>query len=105
MKQNGSSAQVGSDPSRIHGDPALVKALARAFHWQRMLETGYCATIDDLARRERIDPSYVSRIPRLTLLAPDIVERILDGQLAVQMTLPVSIKAFPEEWERQRWRL
>ena len=79
-----------------------MKALARAFHWQRMLETGYCATIDDLARRERIDPSYVSRIPRLTLLAPDIVEAILDGRQPENVTLPGLMEPFSVEWEQQR---
>ena len=58
----------------------LVKALARAFRWKRMLESGEFATIADLAEREGIAPSYMTRVLRLTLLAPDIVEAILDGK-------------------------
>ena len=61
-------------------DNALVKALARAFRWKRMLESGEFATIAELAEREGIAPSYMTRVLRLTLLAPDIVEAILDGK-------------------------
>ena len=60
-------------------DNTLVKALARAFRWKRMLETGQFATIGDLATREGIAPSYLTRVLRLTLLAPELVEAILDG--------------------------
>jgi hypothetical protein len=58
----------------------LVKALARAWRWQRMLEEGRFGTLAELADAERISRSYVCRVLRLTLLAPDIVERILDGR-------------------------
>jgi hypothetical protein len=61
-------------------DDALVKALARAHRWRRMLESGAYGTLAEMADAERISQSYVSRILRLTLLAPDIVERILDGR-------------------------
>ena len=56
------------------GDPALVKALARAFRWRRMLEAGDYYTIDELAAAEKINPSYLSRLLRLTLLAPGLME-------------------------------
>lgn len=61
-------------------DSSLVKALARAFRWKRMLESGEYATIAELAEREGIAPSYMTRVLRLTLLAPDIVEAILNGK-------------------------
>ena len=61
-------------------DNAMVKALARAFRWRKMLDTGVHATLEDLARAKGVAPSYVSRVLRLTLLAPDIVEAILDGR-------------------------
>jgi hypothetical protein len=66
--------------SKPHPDGELVKALARAHRWQRMLESGEYATLAEMADAERISRSYVSRVLRLTLLAPDIVERILDGR-------------------------
>jgi len=66
-----------------------------------MLETGRYGTIDELAAAEKINSSYVSRLLRLTLLAPDIVEAILDGRQPDGMTLPVLMEPFSVEWERQ----
>ena len=69
-------------------DITLIKAVARAFRWLRMLETGRFATITELAAAEKINVSYVARMLRLTLLAPDLVEAILDGRQPEGMTLP-----------------
>ena len=81
-------------------DSALVKALARAFRWRRMLESGVVSTVGEIATREKINKSYVSRILRLTLLAPQIVEAILHGRQAEGMTLRSLLKGFPVEWKR-----
>jgi hypothetical protein len=88
----------------LHGqqDITLIKALARAFRWRRMMETGRYGTIDELAAAEKINSSYVSRLLRLTLLAPGIVEAILDGRQPEGMTLPGLLKGVPVEWEGQR---
>ena len=83
-------------------DTTLVKALARAFRWRRMLENGRFATINELAAAEKINSSYVSRLLRLTLLAPGIVDEILDGRQPETITLPGLMEPFPVEWERQR---
>jgi hypothetical protein len=83
-------------------DTTLVKALAQAFRWRRMMEAGRYGTIDELAAAEKINSSYVSRLLRLTLLAPDIVEAILNGRQPEGMTLPELLEPFPVEWERQR---
>lgn len=82
-------------------DNTLVKALARAFRWKRMLESGEFATIAELAEREGIAPSYMTRVLRLTLLAPDIVEAILDGKQGPEVTLAQVLEPFPVEWQRQ----
>ena len=58
-------------------DNAMVKALARAFRWRKMLDTGVHATLEHLVRAKGVAPSYVSRVLRLTLLAPEFVEAIL----------------------------
>ena len=92
---------IPADIAVTHGDPALVKALARAFRWKRMLEDGRVGSVAELAAVEKINESYVSRILRLTLLAPEIVESILDGRQAPTTTLPVVMKAFPVEWGKQ----
>ena len=83
-------------------DSALVKALARAFRWKRMLDSGEFATIAELAEREGIAPSYMTRVMRLTLLAPEIVEAILDGKQRPKVTLARVLEPFPLEWEGQR---
>ena len=83
-------------------DTTLVKALARAFRWRRMMEAGRYSTIDELAAAETINSSYVSRLLRLTLLAPDIVEAILDGRQPEGMTLPGLMEPFSVEWRQQR---
>ena len=82
-------------------DNTLVKALARAFRWKRMLESGEYATIAELAKREGIAPSYMTRVLRLTLLAPDIVEAILDGKQGPEVTLARVLEPFPIEWDGQ----
>lgn len=82
-------------------DSALVKALARAFRWKRMLESGEYATIAELAEREGIAPSYMTRVLRLTLLAPDIIEGILDGKQGPEVTLAQVLEPFPLTWQHQ----
>jgi hypothetical protein len=67
-----------------------------------MMEMGRYGTINELAAAEEINSSYVSRLLRLTLLSPDIVEAILDGRQPEPMTLPALMDPFPVEWERQR---
>ena len=64
-------------PHRDSSTP--VKALARAWRWQRMLDDGVYASISEIGDAENISKSYVSRILRLALLAPDIIEAILAG--------------------------
>jgi hypothetical protein len=82
-------------------DRSLVRALARAFRWQRLLDNGVHGTFDDLARAERVSQSYVSRVLRLTLLAPSIVEAILDGRQPEGMRLEELLEGFPAEWKQQ----
>jgi hypothetical protein len=84
-------------------DGALVKALARAWRWQRMLDEGVHNSVSEIAEAEGINRSYVSRVVRLTLLAPDIIERILIGGRPSE--LPRLMKPFPSDWEGQRQRL
>ncbi|WP_443147231.1 hypothetical protein [Paracoccus spongiarum] len=82
-------------------DNTLVKALARAFRWKRMLESGEFATIAELAEREGIAPSYMTRVLRLTLIAPDLVEAILDGKQGPEVTLARVLEPLPSAWAAQ----
>jgi len=84
---------------RRTADDTLVKALARAFRWKRMLDSGAFATIGDLADHEKIASSYLTRILRLTLLAPDIVEGIVEGRGG--LGLAQLLEPFPVEWSGQ----
>jgi hypothetical protein len=88
-------------PPRRRVDNAMVKALARAFRWRKMLETGVYNTVEEIAAAEKINASYVSRVLRLTLLAPDIVETILDGRQPAETTLAVLMNPFPLAWGEQ----
>lgn len=83
-------------------DNTLVKALARAFRWKRMLGSGEFATIAELAAREGIAVSYLTRVLRLTQLAPDLVEAILDGRQGPGVTLARLMGSFPAPWTEQR---
>jgi hypothetical protein len=82
-------------------DNTLVKALARAFRWKRMLESGEFASISELAEREGIAFTYMARVLRLSLLAPDIVEVILNGRQGPEVTLARLLEPFPPEWTKQ----
>ena len=83
-------------------DNAMVKAIARAFRWREMLENGTHSTIAEIAAAEKINESYVGRVLRLTLLAPDIVEAILAGRQAAELQLDRLMKPFPVGWLDQR---
>ncbi len=84
-----------------HVDNTLIKALGRAFRWKRQLDSGEVSTLDELAKREKISPYYLTRVLRLTLLAPDIIEDILDGRLGPQATLAALMDPFPPLWADQ----
>ena len=87
---------------RTRIDNTMVKALARAFRWRKLLETGFYITVEEIAVAEKINPSYVSRVLRLTLLAPEIIEMIVDGRHPTDLTLVSFMKPFPLEWKEQK---
>jgi hypothetical protein len=91
-------------PPRARVDSAMVKAIARAYRWRKMLESGIHATIAEIAAAEKINESYVGRVLRLTLLAPDIVEAILGGRQSADLQLDDLLRKFPVEWLAQRDR-
>ncbi len=90
-----------AEPSSLV-DGTLVKALARAHRWQGMLEGGEYGSIEELAKAERINPSYLARVLRLTLLAPEIVESVLDGRHDPErITLARLMRPSPAVWGPQ----
>ncbi len=88
-------------PETRQTDDTLVKALARAFRWKRMLESGEFGTISDLAQHEGIAAPYLTRVFRLSFLAPAVVEAILDGRQPPGLTLQSLRGQLPDEWSRQ----
>lgn len=92
-------------PTKPQPDGVLVKALARAWRWQRLLDKGVHGSVTELAEAEKISKSYVSRILRLALLAPDLVEAILGGWADQRVMLKKLEQSVPAGWEEQRTRL
>ncbi len=82
-------------------DNTMVKVIARAFRWQRLLYNGTYATIEDLAIAEKINPSYISRVLRLAFLSPKVVQAILDGKQPVWLTMKDLLRPHPNNWPEQ----
>ena len=91
--------------SKPQPDGTLIKALARAWRWQRMLDDGVFTSVSEIGDAENISKSYVSRILRLALLAPDIVDAILAGRTVQGVMLEQLERPLPASWEEQRDKL
>ena len=111
QRRGGRKRIVAPDGSEIapstkpQPDGTLVKALARAWRWQRMLDDGVYTSVSEIGDAENISKSYVSRILRLALLAPDIIEAILAGTADHGMMLEQLERPLPASWVEQRGRL
>ena len=89
-------------PTKPQPDGMLVKALARAWRGQKLLDSGVHGSVTEIAEAERISKSYVSRILRLAPLAPDLVEAILGGWADQRVMLEKLERPLPVGWEDQR---
>jgi hypothetical protein len=109
--QRGGRKQILSPPGTTPWSPAprvdsaLVKAVVRAHRWRQKLENGEYTSSAELAKAEKVNDSYLSRILRLTLIAPDIIEAILTGRQPSTLQLDDLLKPLPAAWERQRSEL
>lgn len=108
FRQQGGRKQIVAPPdaspwlkpaARIDG--TLVKAIVRAHRWRDMLETGKYSTVRELANAEKINESYVSRVLRLTLLSPAIIEAVLVGRQPAWLAVGDILKPIPVEWSKQ----
>jgi hypothetical protein len=81
---------------------ALIRALARAHRWKRLLEDGRYRSAGELADAEGVTRSFVNRLLRLTLLSPHIVEIILDGRQSKGLQREELTQSLPSKWEEQQ---
>lgn len=86
-------------------DTALLKAIVRAHRWRQLLEGGEYASSAELAKAEKVNASYLSRILRLTLIAPEIIEAVLTGRQPSTLQLDDLLKPLPATWARQKAQL
>ena len=93
---------TGEAAIQTRADPALLKALARAFRYQKLLDEGRYASISEMAAAENIERGYLGNLLRLTLLAPMIVDAILAGRHRADLALPTLMQPVPDSWDEQR---
>ncbi len=98
----GPDGTPGWQPPPRAPDNTLIKALARAHRWQRRLDSGRFASIKELADAEGLADRYLAKLLRLTLLAPDIIEMILDGRQPKGIQLADFMGPWPLAWPAQR---
>jgi hypothetical protein len=101
VNSDGGLRQLSRDAPRQRTENALLKAIAKAHRWRRKIESGEHASITELAKAENVNQSYACRILRLTLLAPTIVIKILDGRYSADLMLKRIMKPLPVRWDEQ----
>ena len=106
VAKRGGRKEVQLPPGANNRSPdyTLIKAVARAYRWRKILEAGDMGTIAELAEYEKVSPSYLTRVMRLTLLAPDIIEAILDGN-PPSIGLSELLDPMTPVWAEQRAQL
>lgn len=80
----------------------ILKAIAQAFHWKEMIDRGEVSSARELATKLKVNESYLVRVMRLNLLAPDIIEAILNGRQPKELTLTDLLAPIPLHWDEQR---
>ena len=94
--------RVATDDRSVH-DVTLLDGVARAFYWQHLLDTGAMQSGSAISRAEKLHPSVINELLRLTLLAPDIIEQFMAGKQPRRLTLIwFQRNPLPVDWEAQR---
>jgi hypothetical protein len=94
-------SEVPYTAPRTRFDDSITKALARAHRWRSLIENGTYASITELAKDKGVNDTYACRLLRLSLLAPDIIEAILDRR-GTHLTLDTLVQSLPLEWDKQQ---
>lgn len=95
-------APEGSSAHKSATQESLVIAIARAYRWKTLLESGRFPSITAMAAAIKMDTSYMARLLNLTLLAPDIIMAILAGDEPSGVSLEKLTKNLPLDWVEQR---
>ena len=99
--RSGRKRVVFPENDAVEVDP-LVMNIARAFRWQKLINSGVYRNAAELAKAIGKDHAFVARTTRLTLLAPEIVHAILDGTLKRNIPIENFRKEMPIRWEDQK---
>jgi site-specific DNA recombinase len=93
-----------SDTVPARPNPSLIKLIVRAHLFKARLLQSAGGKFAELARREKLNRSYYSRVVRLTYLAPDITRAILDGRQPPNLTAALLLDhpSLPFAWPEQR---
>ena len=84
-------------------DASMLVALSRAYHWQRLLDTGVVDSGSDIARREGLHQTTVNALLRLTQLSPALVRDILNGRQPKTLSMRwLKTHELPWEWDEQQ---
>jgi hypothetical protein len=90
-----------SSPERDNASATVLRAIARAWDWRRRLETGEAATLQDIARAEKVTLAFVARYIRLSYLAPHVMDEIVHERQPVVLSLERLIRTAKEKWQDQ----
>ena len=98
---------TGVDATRGRIDPVLIKLIDRAHDWMQLVTSGRIRSIKELTEREGLTGSYITRVMRLSFLAPDIVAAIVEGRQPADLTAKTLLRGIdlPVSWEEQRTAL
>lgn len=86
-------------------DLPMIQTLGKAFYWQRLLDDGKFGSIAEMAKHFDLEAGWMAEVLRMTTLAPDIIEAVLDGRQPRQLDLQRlrgRTAPLPREWSEQR---
>ena len=91
------------DTERTGHEPFILEAIGRAMHWQKLLDDGIMKSGTEIAQREGLDLSTVSRLLHLALLSPELIDLFMAGRQPRTLTLKwLQRNRLPNDWEEQR---
>lgn len=93
--------KIESTETRRSEIQPIVAAIALAFRWRQLIESGEYGSITELAKAKSINQSYACRMMKLTFLSPRIVEAVLNAQVSNFVTLKTLTAPMPKAWSKQ----